>query len=284
MNYVKVYIDFIKTRLDQKIIHDEYYERHHIIPRSIFDDLEVQNQLNVFGIEGKWSKKNIIELTGREHFFAHELLQAMNISQNQKIKMTYALNILASRGLGRTYETFKKEFANVQRHKMLGKPSRQKGNKWSKESRAKAVASSFLRGKTYEEAFGEIKAQELKRLRSEKSKKRGFTKEMIEKRHETIKNKSKSEIDSWYKKISEANKGKKRSEEWIKHLTEERRDRNRNKIVDQTLFKFKNVKTGEEVIARRIDMRKDYGCSKVHELIDGRKTKFKGWIFVEQIK
>ena len=88
MNYVKVYIDFIKSRLDRKIIHDEYYERHHIIPRSIFDDLEVQNQLNVFGIKGKWSKKNIIELTGREHFFAHELLQAMNISQNQKIKMT----------------------------------------------------------------------------------------------------------------------------------------------------------------------------------------------------
>lgn len=283
MDYIKIYCDFIKTRISRDLDEQVYYERHHIIPRSIYDDRQVQEKLNIFNIKGKWSKQNIVKLTGREHFFAHELLQTMDISRNQKIKMTYALNQLNSRGLGKTYESFKKEFSNIQREAMLGKPSRQKGNKWSKESRARAVASNFLKGKTYEEAFGKEKALELKNKRSQTLKNRVVTKEMIEKRRQTILNKSEEEKRVWYTKLSESKKGIKRTSEWIAKIKTIKNDRERNKNVDQTLFRFKNIDTGIEIEARRIDMRKDYKCNKVHELIDGRRKRFKGWIFLGKV-
>lgn len=60
MNYQKVYLALIEKR---KIVPaTEYFEKHHIIPKS-------------FG--GSNKKDNIVSLTGREHFVAHCLLARM---------------------------------------------------------------------------------------------------------------------------------------------------------------------------------------------------------------
>lgn len=60
MNYQKIYDALVQKRrenpLDKKI---QYCERHHIVPQSN---------------GGGNDKENLINLTAREHFFAHELL------------------------------------------------------------------------------------------------------------------------------------------------------------------------------------------------------------------
>lgn len=59
MNYEKHYNQLIKTRRNRTCQPNEYYEKHHIIPKSL---------------GGADSKDNLIFLTAREHFIAHWLL------------------------------------------------------------------------------------------------------------------------------------------------------------------------------------------------------------------
>jgi len=59
MDYKKHYDKLIETRTKRIINKNEYYEEHHIIPKSL---------------GGTDSKNNLIFLTAREHFIAHWLL------------------------------------------------------------------------------------------------------------------------------------------------------------------------------------------------------------------
>lgn len=58
---------------------DTYYERHHILPKSL---------------GGKNTKDNLVNLTAKEHFIAHALLVRM-VSGDSKRKMAYAFNCMA---------------------------------------------------------------------------------------------------------------------------------------------------------------------------------------------
>jgi hypothetical protein len=59
MNYEKHYNQLIETRRNRICVPNEYYEKHHIIPKSL---------------GGTDTKDNLIFLTAREHFIAHWLL------------------------------------------------------------------------------------------------------------------------------------------------------------------------------------------------------------------
>lgn len=59
MNYKLIYNRLINNAMTREIDDTEYYERHHIIPKSIGGDN---------------SKTNIVKLTSREHYIAHGLL------------------------------------------------------------------------------------------------------------------------------------------------------------------------------------------------------------------
>ena len=59
MNYSKIYLDFINSRIVRELSPGVYYESHHILPRSA---------------GGDDSDDNLINLTIREHVFAHLLL------------------------------------------------------------------------------------------------------------------------------------------------------------------------------------------------------------------
>ena len=63
MNYEKNYYDYINyvKTLNRKRGDGNYYERHHIKPKSIFPELAKD-------------KDNLVLLTAREHFLAHYLL------------------------------------------------------------------------------------------------------------------------------------------------------------------------------------------------------------------
>jgi len=63
MNYRKVYMSIINSALlqNRKKNRETYYEKHHILPKSLFP-------------RWKNSKSNIVLLTAREHLFCHKLL------------------------------------------------------------------------------------------------------------------------------------------------------------------------------------------------------------------
>lgn len=68
MNYLKAYYNLVHSR--QNLSRDCYLEKHHIVPKSIYGKaiLKEDHLLHVD------DPKNIVELTGREHFVAHWLL------------------------------------------------------------------------------------------------------------------------------------------------------------------------------------------------------------------
>ena len=63
MDYQKIYNNLIESRKNQALMVNEYYEKHHIIPKCL---------------GGSDDKINIIKLTYREHFIAHWLLCKIN--------------------------------------------------------------------------------------------------------------------------------------------------------------------------------------------------------------
>lgn len=66
MNYEKHYNNLIETRKNRVLNDGVYYEKHHIVPKSL---------------GGDDSPNNIINLTPREHFIAHWLLWRIHRSQ-----------------------------------------------------------------------------------------------------------------------------------------------------------------------------------------------------------
>lgn len=72
MDYKKHYELLIETRKNRQIISNFYYEKHHILPKSM---------------GGDDNKENLIYLTAREHFIAHWLL--WRIYQNKEMAFAF---------------------------------------------------------------------------------------------------------------------------------------------------------------------------------------------------
>lgn len=132
MNYKKNYYDYItyvKT-LNRYKGDGNYYEYHHIIPRSL---------------GGNDSDDNLVLLTGREHFLAHYLLWKFNPCKetafafhtmchmwNKYQKRTN--NIISSR----VYQNFKIEFSKYVSENQKGKKTRL-GAHLSEETKKKSL-------------------------------------------------------------------------------------------------------------------------------------------------
>lgn len=101
MNYKENYnvlINHAKNK-NREIGDGNYYELHHIIPRSL---------------GGKDTKDNLVLLTLREHYLAHFLLWKFSEGEN-KSKMAYAFYFMSNRDdckiiSSKSYEQAKKEF------------------------------------------------------------------------------------------------------------------------------------------------------------------------------
>ena len=72
MNYITAYNNLINRSINRELISDQYYENHHIVPRCV---------------GGSDKKENLVFLTPREHYIAHQLL--IKIYPNN-IKLTHA--------------------------------------------------------------------------------------------------------------------------------------------------------------------------------------------------
>jgi len=121
MNYLKTYCKLIR-KAENRTLPEGYTENHHVFPKSIFGNND-----------------RVVALTAREHYVAHALLEKIYIHRyglkNQKtIKMTYAHNMMGSRGSYKNsylYETVRSRMAEAKREQEI-----------SAETRAKLSASN----------------------------------------------------------------------------------------------------------------------------------------------
>jgi hypothetical protein len=228
--------------------------------------------INIYQIN---DKNNLVNLTLREHYIIHLLL--IRIFENNKncyIKMLYASNIMTNRiKNNRQYEWQRTEFYNYLKINMTGKPSRAKGKKWSEESKInKSGKNHVMYNKTYEELYGLEKSIELKNKRRESKKGRKNSDETRKKLSERIITKE------WRMKISNSNSGKTRTDEMKTKLSKYKLNSNSNPSVDQTIYKFYHI-DGKYILCRKIDMKKQYGCTDIHKIILGLRKSCKGWSY-----
>jgi hypothetical protein len=105
---------------------NEYYERHHIVPKSM---------------GGTQKKSNLVELTAREHYVCHLLLQKMVTNKRDLYKMTSAFAYLqktkkkyTQRYTSRLFEYHKKLHIKVLTERMTGPENPMYGKHHSKET------------------------------------------------------------------------------------------------------------------------------------------------------
>lgn len=193
MDYQKIYDSIIlnakKIELDRQLKRtnkEDYFERHHIIPKCI---------------GGNNDPDNLVLLTAKEHFICHRLLCELYPDND---KLFYSFWSMMRKGKGqhrilpssRDYETAKSKFASLRRGKTfediygpdLAKQIKTKlkrnshclGKKWAdrfdliKQEQIKRRISKSLSGsnndrygKTWEEYYGESKAKLVKKHASE---------------------------------------------------------------------------------------------------------------------
>lgn len=106
--YTKWYLSIIE-RSKSRVKGTGYYERHHIIPKSL---------------GGSNDKGNLVNLTAREHFLVHLMLIRMCDNQNDQIKMIHAawffqgnLAISGYKINSRTHEILKLQKINAQKNR-----------------------------------------------------------------------------------------------------------------------------------------------------------------------
>lgn len=129
MDYKKIYDSLMLSRLALKNtrklekIQGKYFERHHIIPKSMGGNKS-------YSI----SSENIVLLTAKEHYMAHYLLWSHFRNRSMALafhKMTYSNNLLQKRKFtAKQYEAAKIAFSESQRgsnNPMFGKPGPNKG-------------------------------------------------------------------------------------------------------------------------------------------------------------
>lgn len=121
MNYKKVYFSLIEKRKTTPVL--GYSESHHITPRSL---------------GGSDAPDNIVELTAREHFFAHILLTKIHKRGPAKYKMVRAfIMMLCVAGQNqqryissKRYDQLRKQFSIAQSLSQSGERNSQFGTCW----------------------------------------------------------------------------------------------------------------------------------------------------------
>lgn len=159
--YTNWYYSIIQSAKNRELSNEIYFEKHHIIPRSL---------------GGNNKKENIVALTAKEHFICHLLLPKMTENLFRR-KMIYALWCIINA-----------ENGNQNRYKIT---SRQYDLIKNKQSIARKLYkhTSESRRKISEGNKGKRVSEETKKILSAKAKQRGTfnSKESIQKAKETRK-------------------------------------------------------------------------------------------------
>ena len=180
MNKYEKWYEQIVQRAKNRVLNG-YYERHHILPRSL-GGLDIS--------------ENIVCLTAREHFICHWLLTKFTVGE-ERDKVLYALRMMRANKSGqrytskitaRVYEKLKTEYSEIQSQRILGENNPMYGKKFYRSEEGRIKQSQMVSG----DNNGAKKPQSRKKISESKKgiKRKPFSKE-------------------WKQKMSEAHKGEK---------------------------------------------------------------------------
>jgi hypothetical protein len=227
MNYERIYDELI-SHAKNRGIPDDYYEKHHIVPKCL---------------GGNNQPDNIVKLTAREHFIAHKLLFKFTIGPN-KSKMGYALhkmlfpnnkNQIQRCVSSRAYEELKKIYNYIrgEQHPMYGRKfddefrkkcslnkMGEKNPMYGKKTWNSGKTKEFdSRLEVSEEVRKKLSIANMGRIHTEN------TKKLISKTHL-----GKPKSEDHKQKISQTLKGHKLSEETKEKMSFSRKGKSQNKI------------------------------------------------------
>lgn len=205
MNYRRVYMLIIKHAKNEMELglrkkgNGNYYENHHILPKSLFP---------------LWSKResNLVLLTAREHFFCHQLLTKIYPCREMIFAMSCflrGLNKDSGRGVRRKneYKITSREYERI-RNLVSNEMSKLKKEKWSNMTKEeKDVIIERLRKANMDP---EIKESRNKKYRETLSKRTEEEWNKIkEKSNKTKQNRTEEEKIAISERLSKNTKGKK---------------------------------------------------------------------------
>ena len=188
--YTRVYYTIVE-RAKSRILPDEVYtERHHIIPQSFY---RARNKTGWLSGDHN-AKKNLVNLTAKEHYICHLLLPKM-LEGESKYKMLCAIIRMAYSNQeqrvkipSRVYERVKIEKATMHSKLYSGKNNPQYGKKHSEETKEK-----------------------LRKARAAQVERQGTTMTLEARAKLSVAAKGRVFSQSHKEKIAKANKGKSRS-------------------------------------------------------------------------
>ena len=180
MDYKKHYDLLISTRKNRTIIKDQYYEKHHIIPKSH---------------GGNNDKDNLIFLTAREHFIAHWFLWRIH----RDSKMAFAFYLMSYGIRNGRFSSIAYEEAKHARSKFISESNKIHKTGYIKSEETRKKLSQSLKN---------LKKSEIHKQKiSESLKKLSKTKEHREKISKSLKNFDWSSYTERNKNISIKNTG-----------------------------------------------------------------------------
>lgn len=130
MDYKNIYENFINSRKGKIFSDTEYYETHHILPKSLGGDNNIEN---------------LIKLSAREHYFAH-LLLAKFAGPKMKIALAFFIDGRNKYGGGCKYIPHSSKIGKLREDASKAKSVLMKGRIISEEHRKKI--SNSAKGRT----------------------------------------------------------------------------------------------------------------------------------------
>lgn len=118
MNYQAIYDKLIARALIRELKSDEYYESHHILPRCL---------------GGSDDRKNLVNLTAREHFIAHLCLVKIYPGNGALVRAAVMMACGSSqhkRSANRIYEWLRKKHSLAMQELQSGANNSQYGSIW----------------------------------------------------------------------------------------------------------------------------------------------------------
>ena len=232
MNYEKIYNKIIEKRKVEKLSKKEIYcEGHHIIPVSFDKSLEKD-------------ENNIVNLTAREHYVCHKLLQKIALEKYGKnsheyMAMTYCMFRMSNNKIyeikSKDYEFYRKKYADYLKENKSGKNSPNYGKRGKLSASYGKHHSEETKKRLSKAHKGKKLSEETKKKMSEHRRKYGVwnkgkkvnddvRKQMSERmvgrfageKHPFY---GKPRSEETKRKLSEVNKGKKLSEETIEKMS-----------------------------------------------------------------